>query len=96
MSVNKRYILVCLNRRADDDPKGCCAAEGSEELRKKLKDLIERRGLKNHFRVIGTTCLGHCNEGAVVAVFPDDVWYSKVTGDDLERIVDEHMKKPTA
>ena len=37
MALRRRYLFVCTNRRADDDPKGCCAARGSEEIRAALK-----------------------------------------------------------
>ncbi len=28
----KRYLFVCINRRAEENPKGCCAAKDSEEV----------------------------------------------------------------
>ena len=31
MAMRKRYVFVCINRRPDDNPKGCCAAKGSEK-----------------------------------------------------------------
>ena len=41
----KRYLFVCINRRADDNPKGCCAAKDSEEVYKALKGEVAARGL---------------------------------------------------
>jgi hypothetical protein len=35
----KRYPFVCINRRAEDNPKGCCAAKDSEEVYKALAEL---------------------------------------------------------
>jgi hypothetical protein len=28
----ERYLFVCINRRAGENPKGCCAAKDSEEV----------------------------------------------------------------
>ena len=41
----KRYLFVCINRRAEDNPKGCCALKDSEEVYRELKAEIAARGL---------------------------------------------------
>jgi hypothetical protein len=41
----KRYLFVCINRRAEENPKGCCAAKNSEEVYRALKEEIAVRGL---------------------------------------------------
>jgi len=41
----KRYLFVCINRRAEDNPKGCCAAKDSEEVYRALKGEVAARGL---------------------------------------------------
>ena len=41
----KRYLFVCINRRAEENPKGCCAAKDSEEVYKALKGEVAARGL---------------------------------------------------
>ena len=91
MSFRKSYVLVCQNRRPEGNPKGSCAGSGSEEIRAKLKELIEERGLSGDIRVIGTTCLDFCERGPVIAVFPEGIWYCRVSLDDLERIVEGHL-----
>lgn len=91
MRIKERYIFVCLNRRPDGHPKGCCSGAGSENLRARLKELIRERDLSHKIRIVGSTCLGMCDERAVMAVYPDNVWYSGVRLEDLEEIVDEHL-----
>jgi hypothetical protein len=41
----KRYLFVCINRRAEENPKGCCAAKDSEEVYRALKGEAAARGL---------------------------------------------------
>ena len=42
-------------------------------------------------RVNTSGCLDRCEEGPVVVVYPDAVWYTYVDNEDLDEIVDEHL-----
>ncbi len=37
MFSKKRYVLVCTNEREPGNPKGCCAAVASREVRERIK-----------------------------------------------------------
>ena len=37
----------------------------------------------------GSSCLGPCEQGQTVVVYPDATWYSKVTEADVSTILDE-------
>jgi len=39
-----------------------------------------------------TGCFGICDKGPIVVVYPEGVWYGKVTVDDVERIMEEHIE----
>jgi hypothetical protein len=68
----KRYFFVCINRRAEENPKGCCAAKDSEEVYKALKGEVAARGLaKLEARVCTSSCLDQCATGVTVLVEPD-------------------------
>ncbi len=89
MSHRKRYLFVCVNRRPDGTPKGCCAARGSVELHARLKALVEERGLaKVEARVCTSSCLDACWAGPAIAVEPDHFMYGRVQQEDLQEIVD--------
>jgi (2Fe-2S) ferredoxin len=85
----KRYLFVCINRRADDNPKGCCAAKDSEEVYRALKEEVAARGLaKLEARVCTSSCLDQCATGVTVLVEPDHFFYGHVTVADVPELVD--------
>jgi (2Fe-2S) ferredoxin len=45
--------------------------------------------------VTATGCLGPCEQGPTVVIYPDGIWYSKVTEADVATILDEHIAKGT-
>ena len=84
-----RYLFVCINRRAEDNPKGCCATKDSEEVYKALKEEIAARGLaKLEARVCTSSCLDQCDTGVTILVEPDHFFYGRVTVADVPEIVD--------
>ena len=89
MAQRKRYLFVCTNRRADDDPKGCCAAKGSEEIRAALKEQLKARGLARlKARACKSSCLDQCSSGVCILVEPDHFFYGRVTLGDVPKIVE--------
>src|SRR5436309_14633848 len=89
MALRRRYLFVCTNRRADDDPKGCCAARGSEEIRAALKQQLKARGLARvGARACKSSCLDQCSSGVCILVEPDHFLYGRVTVGDIPEIVD--------
>jgi (2Fe-2S) ferredoxin len=89
MPQRKRYLFVCINRRPDDNPKGCCAAKGSEEIYKALKAEVAARGLhKLEARVCTSSCLDQCATGVTILVEPEHFFYGRVTLADVPEIVD--------
>jgi (2Fe-2S) ferredoxin len=38
-------------------------------------------------------CLGQCNIGPTVRVIPDEIWYYRVTPEDVPLIVEQHLKQ---
>jgi NADH-quinone oxidoreductase subunit F len=50
-------------------------------------------GLTDEVRVLETGCMGPCDLGPIVVIYPEGVFYRKVTPEAAERIVDEHLLK---
>ena len=89
MALRQRYFFVCVNQRADDDPKGCCSARGSEEIRAALKEQVKARGLARlGARICKSSCLDQCSSGVCILVEPDHYFYGRVTLADVPEIVE--------
>ena len=89
MALRQRYLFVCANRRADDDPKGCCALKAAEEVRAILKEQVKARGLARlGARICKSSCLDQCSSGVCILVEPDHFFYGNVTLEDVPEIVE--------
>jgi len=87
----ERHVFVCTNRREPDNPKGCCAAKGAEEVRDLLKASVARLGMKGRVRINAAGCLDQCALGTTIVVYPEAVWYGRVTAADVDEIVQSHL-----
>lgn len=89
----ERQVLVCVNSRPPGNPKGSCGQKDAQSLYDALREIVDEKGMRERVMVNRTMCLKHCSQGPVVAVQPDNVWYAKVTADDLREICDSHLEK---
>jgi (2Fe-2S) ferredoxin len=87
----QRHIFVCLNRRPDGSPRGCCASKGAEEILELFKLEIHKRGLKTDVRANGAGCLDACERGVTIVIYPEAVWYGGVTKADVPEIIEQHL-----
>ncbi|RKY18243.1 MAG: (2Fe-2S) ferredoxin domain-containing protein [Planctomycetota bacterium] len=83
----ERHLFVCTNAREAGNPKGCCASKGGAEVAQAIKLAAYERGLKGKVRVNKAGCLDACAEGLSAVVYPDGIWYRRITLDDVEEIV---------
>jgi (2Fe-2S) ferredoxin len=91
MPPYEKHVFICTNRREEGHPRGSCAEKGSEEVRARFKEALKKRGLARQMRANAAGCLDTCEFGCSVVVYPDGVWYQKVTPGDVDEIVDEHL-----
>jgi len=84
--MNKRLdVLICGG--------GACISSHSHEFRKKLQEEIEKAGLGEEINLVETGCMGPCELGPVMVVYPDGSFYIKLKEESAERIVQEHFLK---
>ena len=48
--------------------------------------------MHDEVKVTKTLCMGRCGEGPTVAVYPDGVWYRGVQKEDVDSLVNDHLK----
>jgi len=81
----EKYIFVCENERTD----GACCMPAGVKIREELKKAVKERGLERTIRVSRTGCLDVCSEGPNVLLMPDNVWFKRVSKNDVEEILDQ-------
>lgn len=87
----KRHVFVCVNERPASSPKGCCRDKGGQAVRDALKKKLALVGLHGIVRANNAGCLDQCSDGVAVVVYPEQVWYGRVTVDDVDEIVERHI-----
>lgn len=90
------HILVCVNQRAANNPKGACGNCQSQQLHISLVNLVKNAGLKAVVKVSKTYCLDACEFGPVVVVYPANRWYLNVNADDLKALFEAEIIKQQA
>ncbi|MGE3313682.1 MAG: ferredoxin [Planctomycetaceae bacterium] len=89
MPAFSHHLFVCGNQRPPGNPRGCCNADGSDQLRTALAAEIKSRGLNPLVRANKAGCLEQCEHGPVVAIYPQGIFYGHVTAADASRIIEE-------
>ena len=92
MNKPERHIFVCTSSRPNGQQKGFCHTKDGVAVLAKFIEELEERGLSGAVMVSNTGCFGLCEQGPVVVVYPDNVWYGSVTPDDVEAIMEKHIE----
>jgi len=79
----RRTVLICSSTG--------CRASDSQEIAANLQRLIAERGLETQIQVTITGCFGFCEQGPIVEVLPDDVFYVRVKPTDAQEIFEQHL-----
>ncbi len=91
MSHFKYHVFFCCNQREAGE--NCCNTHGASALRGYAKDRVKALRLAGagKVRVNQAGCLDRCNEGPVLVVYPEAVWYTYVDKSDVDEIIAEHL-----
>lgn len=88
----EKHIFFCLNHR--DGNEDSCGQHHPEAAFDRCKKLVKSAGLAGPggVRVNKSGCLDRCAGGPVAVVYPEGVWYSYVDKEDIDEIVESHLK----
>jgi len=86
---NEKNILVCTNDCHGE--KSSCGDHQGPEIFKALRQIAKDRGLHPRIRVAQAKCLGQCNQGVNIMIYPDGIWYSGIRMDDVQSIADKYL-----
>jgi NADH-quinone oxidoreductase subunit F len=64
-----------------------CIALGATKILKDIKDEIKKSGLEGKVDVRETGCLGICEQGPMLIIYPEEIPYFKVKPEDVSEII---------
>ncbi len=85
MSLKRIDLLICCGS-------GCVSA-GSLKIKERFHEVLAEHNLTNEVNIIETGCMGPCDYGPVMVIYPEGIFYKKVSPEDVPDIVAEHFIK---
>lgn len=91
MSHFRYHVFFCCNQREPGE--SCCNNHGATDVRGYAKDRIRALKLagEGKVRINSAGCMDRCDQGPVLVVYPEAVWYTYVDKSDIDEIIDEHL-----
>lgn len=84
------HLFVCTQQKPEGVPS--CPSSGSFVVLDALDHELQARGLKSDVQLTTCGCMGLCDEGPVMVVYPAGVWYRRVRPSDVSEIVGTHFR----
>ncbi|MEW6623670.1 MAG: NADH-quinone oxidoreductase subunit NuoF [Bacillota bacterium] len=79
----KKRVLICAGTG--------CVSSGSMKVTDSLISRVKEKGLEDSLQVVATGCHGFCEQGPIVIVEPEDIFYCRVQEKDLDEIVEKTL-----
>jgi len=91
MSHFKHHVFFCTNQRTEGE--ACCNNHGASDMRTYAKDRVKALGDKipGNVRINVAGCMDRCEQGPVLVIYPEAIWYTYVDKEDIDEIIDEHL-----
>ncbi|QTA38119.1 NADH-quinone oxidoreductase subunit NuoF [Thermosipho ferrireducens] len=85
MPLTTNTILICAG--------GACVSAGEESVKDALERKLKEYNLQDIVKIVETGCMGACSLGPIMVIYPEGVYYQKLTPEVAEKIVEEHILK---
>jgi len=79
------HVFVCTNDRGG--ARKACADNNSPQVKAELKAAVNENGWKGKIRVSTSGCMGLCAQGSNVIIYPQKIWFSDVSPEDVGEIM---------
>ena len=91
MSYYRHHVFFCTNLRPDGS--ACCQQYDAQGMRDYAKQRSKQLGIAGRagVRINTAGCLDRCQEGPVLVVYPEGVWYTYLDQSDVDEIIEEHL-----
>lgn len=86
----RRHVFCCTNVRPAGHERGCCSEKGSVKLRNYMKARAKELGLDD-VRINSSGCLDRCELGPTMVIYPEGIWYSCATREDIDEVLERHL-----
>ena len=93
MSYYDKHVFFCTNQRTDGS--ACCNDHAAQKARDYVKNKVKELGISSHrnkIRINSAGCMDRCDDGPVIVVYPEGIWYTYVDEGDLDEIITEHLQ----
>ena len=92
MSHYQYHVFFCINQRAEGE--ACCNNLGGQRMRDYAKNKLKALGMHGdgQVRVNMAGCLGRCEQGPVMVIYPQEIWYTFIDEEDIDEIIESHLK----
>ncbi len=89
MEPFRYHVFACTQEKPEGHD--CCSRAGSQKILDTLNAELQKAGLFDEVQVSSCGCLGICESGPVMIVYPEGTWYTKLTPPDVKEIVQSHF-----
>jgi (2Fe-2S) ferredoxin len=87
----QKHVFVCSQARPQGHPRGSCSEKGCSAVLDEFFYQFQQRQCFDKVQITATGCIGPCGQGPNVLVYPEGVFYTGVSKDDVSAIFDEHL-----
>jgi len=72
---------------------GACISAGEISVKESLESTLKEYALDEVVQVVETGCMGACDLGPIMVIYPEGIFYQKLNSENVKKIVEEHLLK---